>query len=214
MIFARYECQPTPSHPDVDRVGDASVNCWLRVRSFAGAKALAEKSIRTQYWKILSLDEIWRIPPGHYKTEEEGLPYYEQALIDKEVYVFHLAPKHPVYRVDFEAVPSKNNKTYCRGTLAEVKYWIVNEKVSASADPFDDFWGKAAHRRKATTFGRQMLLSEGWRVTAVIGGERVNHQSYHKDPILTQYYHEAEEYGDCLAFWIDEEPNKTLHTKH
>jgi hypothetical protein len=141
MIFARYNCIPGKRHPDIERVGETYANCWLRVRSFSEAKKIAEKNIRGQNWQILNLDEIWRIPKGHYQTEDDGLPYYEQALIDKEVYVFHQSPKHPVYCVNFEAVPIQTNTQFPKGTYADVRYWVVNEKVSSS-DVFDDFWGK------------------------------------------------------------------------
>ena len=208
MIFATYNCIPGRKHPDVERVGETYVNCWLRVRSFAEAKALAEKNIRGQHWKILTLDEIWRIPRGHYQTEEDGFPYSEQALIDREVYVFHVSPKHPVYCVDFEAVPMRTNTRFPKGTHADVKYWVMNEKVSSSSDVFDDFWGKVTHKRKAVSLGRKMIQSERWRVTAVRGGRPVNYRSFPKNLLLTQYYEEAEEYGECIAFWTDKEPNQ------
>jgi hypothetical protein len=208
MIFARYNCLPGNKHPDSERVGETYVNCWLRVRSFAEAKNLAEQNIKSQFWKIRVLDEIWRIPPGHHRTEEDGLPYYEQALIDREVYVFHQSPKHPAYRVDFEAVPTRSNKNFPRGTHADVKYWVMNEKVSTTSDVYDRFWDKSVHKRKAIALGRKAIQSESWRVTAVRGGQPVSYTSFPKDHLFTQHYEEAEEYGECLAFWTDKKPNK------
>lgn len=126
--------------------------------------------------------------------------YYEQALVDKEVYVFHQSPKYPVYCVNFKAVTIGTNTQFEQGTLADVKYWVANEKVSSS-DAFDDFWGKKKHVNKAITLGRNKIQSEKWRVINVLEGQPVNYRSFIKDPLLTQYYEEAEEYGDCIAFW-------------
>jgi len=209
MIFARYDIVPGRRHPDRDRVGISFANCWLRVRSFAEAKDLAEQNLAEQHWDILSLDEIWRIPAGHYQTEVDGLPYYQQALIDREVYVFHLSPKYPVYCLDFEAVPMRSNQHFPVGTHAVVKYWVTNEKVSTTSDVFDHFWDKITHQRKAIALGRKAIQSEHWRVTAVRGGQPVNYRSFPKNQLFTQYYEEAEEYGECLAFWTEEKPNKT-----
>lgn len=200
MIFATYNCLPGKKHPDFERIGETYVNCWIRVRSFAEARKLAEKYIHNQHWKIINLDEIWRIPKDHFQTEDDGLPYYEQALVDKEVYEFYRSPKYPVYCVDFEAIPIRTNTQFEKGTFAYVKYWIVNEKVSSS-DAFDNFWGKKKHINKAISSGRKKIQSEKWRVINVLDSQPVNYRSFIKDPLLTQYYEEAEEYGECIAFW-------------
>jgi hypothetical protein len=201
MIFAMYRVVPGPKHPDADRVGVSYVNCWLRVRSLVEAKDLAEKNLRDQHWQILELEEIERIPHGRYRDEDEGLAYYEQALIDREVYVNYISPKYPVYCVDFKAVPMRTNNKFPRNTHAYVKYWVVNRKVSSKADVYGDFWRKVKHVRKAISLGRKAIKNDKWRVTAVGEGRPVNFRSYPKDPLLTQYYEEAEENGECLSFW-------------
>ncbi len=201
MIFALYCVLPGPKHPDVDRVGVTYVNCWLRVRSFMEAKDLAEKKLRGQHWQILELEEIRRISRGHYHAGDEGLANYEQALIGREAYETYVSPKYPAYCVDFEAVPMRANTRFPKSTRADVKYWVMNEKVSSTADAYDDFWGKETHVRKAISLGHKAIKHEKWRVTAVGAGRPVNFLSYRKDPVLTRYYEEAEEYGECLSFW-------------
>jgi len=208
MIFAFYLVVPGPEHPDVERIGGAYVNCWLRVGSFAEAKRLAEKNLRDHHWKILELEEIWRIPRGYFHTEHDGRAYYEQALIDREVYAFHQWPKYPVYCVDFEAVPMRTNAQFPKGAHANVKYWVLNSKVSSKTDEYDDFWCKEAHVRKAIALGKRAVKGEKWRVTVVGEGRPVNFRSYPRDPLLTQYCEEAEEYGECLSFWHDAGPSK------
>ncbi len=201
VIFARYNVLPGPKHPDVDRVGDTYVNCWVRIKSFAEAKVLAEKNLRDNQWEILELEEMRRDHRSHYRDEPEGLAYYEQAFIDREVYVFYQTPKYPVYCVDFEALPMGTNTQFPKGTHADVKYWVVNAKVSSTADVFDDFWNKETHVREAISLGEKAIEDAKWRVIAVGEGRPVNFRSYPEDPLLTQYYEEAEEHGECLAFW-------------
>jgi len=208
MIYAQYNCLPGRRHPDIERVGEAHVSCWLRVRSFAKAKELARRNFSRERWTILALEELWRIPPGHYRKKDKGRRYYEQAMTDREVYLFHLTPRYPVYCVDFEAVATRSNKHYPANTHADVKYWVVNEKVSAKSDVYDGFWDKVAHKRKAIALGRRTIRSERWRVTAVRGGRPLSYRSFAKDSLLTRYYEEAEEYGECVAFWTYKKPNR------
>jgi len=208
MIFARYNVVPGPEHPDVNRVGETYVNCWLRVGSFAAAKRFAERHLRDLHWEILELMEIWRIPRGYFHSKHEGRACYDQALIDGKYYTFHLSPKYPVYCVDFEAVSMRTNTKFPAGTRAAVKYWVTIDKVSSTSDCYDNFWSEKTHVRRAVALGKKAVRGEKWRVTAVGKGRPVNFRSYPKDPLLTQYYEEAEEYGECLSFWHDAGPSK------
>lgn len=203
MIYLTYSCQPTRSHPEYDRIGEAFVNCWIRVRSFAEAKKIAERDIRSQRWRILSLEDIWKIQPGDFQHGDKSYSHYEQARTDREVYLFHQSPRYPVYTVDFEAVALKSNAQFPPGTTAEVRYWVVNSKVSKTADHFDAFWDKDAHVRKAVALGRKEIREENWKVTSVTTSRPVNRRSFARSPKLTQYYEEAEEYGSCLLFQVD-----------
>ncbi len=204
MIFARYAIIPSRHHPEFGRIGPALVNCWLRVRSFTEAESIAVRTMRGLGWRSVTLEEIWRIPPGHYRRRDPGYRYFEQAQTDREVYCFHTSPLHPVYCVEFQAVATRANcREYPKGTRATVMYWVVNEKVSKTADCFDDFWGKATHQNRAVNLGRKRIEAEGWKVTAVNAGYGVNEQTNSRDRKLTQYYEEAEDSGDCLAIWIE-----------
>jgi hypothetical protein len=169
---------------------------------------LAERHLRAHHWKILELEEIWRIPRGYFHTKHDGRGGYEHALVDGEAYAFYLSPKYPVFCVDFEAVPMRTNTRFPSGTRAKVKYWVVNDKVSSTSDPSEGFWSKETHVRRAIALGNKAVRGEKWRATAVGKGRPVNFRSYPKDPLLTQYYEEAEEYGECLSFWHDAGPSK------
>jgi len=138
-----------------------------------------------------------------FHTKHDGRAYYEKALVDREVYVFYQSPKYPAYCVDFEAVPMRTKTRFPKGTHANVKYWVLTGKVSCTSDVYDDFWCKEAHVRKAIALGKKAVKGEKWRVTVVGEGRPVNFRSYPRDPLLTQYYEEAEGYGDCLSFWYD-----------
>jgi hypothetical protein len=68
--------------------------------------------------------------------------------------------------------------------------------------------GQKKHVSKAISLGKKKIQSEKWRVTKVLEGQPVNYRSFIKDSLLTQYYEEAEDYGECLAFWTYTKPNK------
>ena len=204
MIFARYEIVPGRKHPDFGSIGLSWANCWLRVRSFDAAREIASRMIRGAGWSSLSLEEIWRVPPGHYRKRDAGFEYFEQAKTDRTVFVFFTSPLHPVYCVEFVAVATRTNRCkYPAGTKAAVKYWVVNEEVSKTADCLDDFWGKATHQSRAVNLGRKRIEAEGWRVTAVKAKYGINYLTHRRNKLLTKYYEEAEDLGDCLAFWIE-----------
>jgi hypothetical protein len=200
MIFLSYICEPTDAHPDSERLGEAFVNCWIRVRSFAEAREIAERNIADENWRVISLDEIFRTRREYHRTEAEGLAYYKQALIDSEVFVWHTCPKYPVYRVDFRVTPTKANKRFEAGIKAVASYWVVNEALSSTSDPFDDFWGKKKNRNKAVAMGRKLIRAEKWRVISVLDEAPVDFAMCKNDPDLARYYDDAEEYGECLVF--------------
>lgn len=204
MIFAQYKMVPGRKHPDFGRIGAALVNCWLRVRSFEAAKMAAAQFLREEGWKSLALQEIWRIPPGHFKEPSPGFECFEQAQTDRTVFVIYTCPLYPVYCVEFEAFANpRNRRKYAPGTRARAKYWVVNEKVSRTADCFDDFWGKPIHQRRAVNMGKRRIEAEGWQVTLVTSHYPASSQTNSRSKLLTQYYDEAEETGDCLAFWVE-----------
>jgi hypothetical protein len=81
-----------PANPDVDPdAGGAFVNCWIQESNIEAAEIIARQGIEDSGWTITDYEEQPR------KTNrdcwgEDKLVYYDQALIDREVWVFHRYP--------------------------------------------------------------------------------------------------------------------------
>lgn len=206
MIFARFYCSPAPKHPGYSFLGDGYANCWIQVRSFHEAEVIAKRNIRSQHWKVLELEEIWRIPKGHYQIEAGGLEFYEQALIDKAVFCFHTCPKFPVLCLDFEVVATKQNLRYDYLTPSSVKYFVSRAAFSETISEMDDFWSHKSNLTKAALLGRKFFRTNQWRVITIGEVRPVNHKSKFNDPEFPQYYEEAEEFGECAVFYTDSSP--------
>jgi hypothetical protein len=91
MIFLfEFEAKPEPSNPERKKSAGAFVNCWISRKTKSQAEAVARRMIRKQGWAIVGFVKGRRITPSTQKPP--GMKYYEQALIDKEVLVFHIWP--------------------------------------------------------------------------------------------------------------------------
>jgi hypothetical protein len=216
VIFVRYHCKPTQTHAEYDTTGDTWVNGWIRVRSFAEAKARARRELRNGYLKVVRLEEIGRVSRESYPEDASGRAYYDEAQEAGEVFVFYSSVKHPVFCVDFEAVTLRSNRNFPRKAHATVKYWVLNEKVArqfsadndmAADESYADFWKDRKHREMAVTLGRKKIQDYGWRVTAVCNAQPVCYDDYAGNALLLEHYDEAEERGECTAFWTDVPPD-------
>ena len=96
MHYLQFEATPRPEHPEASKLGGAFVNCWVVAPSASEAEALARVYMREQLWDIESLAEYYVNDRALYDDDSTGLQYFEQALIDGEVYVFHTYPIHDV----------------------------------------------------------------------------------------------------------------------
>ena len=84
MYFITYHGQPLISTDD--SVG-AYINCYIVKETIEEAEKISRQEIKDLNWKILNLEEAIEID---FETlSVDGKKYYEQALIDHSVYVFH-----------------------------------------------------------------------------------------------------------------------------
>jgi hypothetical protein len=74
--------------------GGAAVGCWIKNQTKKNAYLIARGWIEDQGWVSLSLDDQYPVSDDDYKTKSEGKQYFERALIDEEVFVFHIFPIH------------------------------------------------------------------------------------------------------------------------
>lgn len=75
--------------------GGAFINCWVKATSIEAAKTIAESAINENHWKILNLEESYYVDEEHYEENDESLEFYQQAVVDGEVYIYHSWPNEP-----------------------------------------------------------------------------------------------------------------------
>jgi RNAse (barnase) inhibitor barstar len=87
MFFLQFELGPrvrkTKAH-----VRGAIVNCWIKAPSERRAQAIAKNKLGSD-WKIVQLNESYRVSREFFKKRDDGLPYYLQACVDGQVFFLH-----------------------------------------------------------------------------------------------------------------------------
>jgi len=92
MFFLQFEATPKADHPEFAELGGAFVNCWVTAESINDAESLARAHIEEQRWIVDDLEEAYPIDRSFYDDDPKHLPYFEKALTDGDVYVFHTYP--------------------------------------------------------------------------------------------------------------------------
>ncbi|AQA18791.1 hypothetical protein BST95_11625 [Halioglobus japonicus] len=91
MIYLQFEVEPKYDSDENAQYGGAYVNCWINQAMPKSAEEQARLDIESHGWAIRTLEEKSLVAREDY-AESDNLEYYEQALIDGEVYVFHTFP--------------------------------------------------------------------------------------------------------------------------
>jgi hypothetical protein len=81
---------PTFAHEEVYE--GATVGCWIKNQTKKNAYLIAKGWIEERGWTSLVLEDQCPISEEAYKGKMEGKQYFEQALIDEEVFVFNVCP--------------------------------------------------------------------------------------------------------------------------
>ncbi|PSR54089.1 hypothetical protein AHMF7605_11435 [Adhaeribacter arboris] len=92
MFLLIYHGKPQSQTGDLEDVGGAYIKCWIESENFDQADTTAQQEIEGMGWNVLELDEAFTITREDYSEDLNELEYYEQALIDKEVFLFHTYP--------------------------------------------------------------------------------------------------------------------------
>lgn len=82
--------QPKLDAEDVDNVGGAYINCYVQADNLEQANKISRKDIRKMKWEILEQEDAYELDAD--SVSDEGREYYEQAIINKTVYVLHTYP--------------------------------------------------------------------------------------------------------------------------
>lgn len=91
MFFVEMHAVPGPGQADVN-VGGAYVNCWIKATDEDDAVGRARAQISDAGWKPVEFRRAHTTRRADYTGQDEGLQYFEQALLEKEVCVFHCYP--------------------------------------------------------------------------------------------------------------------------
>ena len=81
---------PTFAHEH--EYGGAHVGCWIKNQTKRNAYLIARGWIEENGWVPLSLEEQHPVSADTYAHNHESKCYFEQALIDEEVFVFNTFP--------------------------------------------------------------------------------------------------------------------------
>jgi hypothetical protein len=92
MFFFQFEVRPKQTHPNRDRYGCAMANCWVMRETQAQAEAVARGWIGDQDWRIIHAEQATLMTKEQQAQNPDGMRYFEQAEIDREVFVFHTCP--------------------------------------------------------------------------------------------------------------------------
>jgi hypothetical protein len=89
MQYLIIEAAPDPTYDHQENYAGSSVGCWIKDQTETNASHIARGWIEAQGWVVLELTDQHPVTAETYKDKTEGREYFEQALIDSEVFVFH-----------------------------------------------------------------------------------------------------------------------------
>ena len=89
LYLVSYDAEPLPGSENFASCSGAAVNVWVRSPIEQEALAVASREVQKAGWRIITPGRIRRTARTDYADAPEGLPYFEQALLDGVVVVFH-----------------------------------------------------------------------------------------------------------------------------
>ena len=91
MVYARIEAFPNKTCPEYERFGGALVNCWILRDDIEEAVSIARRMIAERGWHSKVLEEARFCSRDEFPAGSRE--YFDQALTDDEVLVYHTYPK-------------------------------------------------------------------------------------------------------------------------
>lgn len=91
MVFVEFHAEPPADEREGD-VGGAYVACWIDVEDLDEAVARAHANIVGSGWKPTELRDALLVARDDYEPDDPHLAYFDQAILDREVLVFHCYP--------------------------------------------------------------------------------------------------------------------------
>ena len=92
MFVVTVNALPGQGVSELSDYGGASVNCWVLVASAEEAVVRSKAAVREARWVPESIESVSVVSSGDYSGDHTGRQYFEQALVDGIVVVFHTWP--------------------------------------------------------------------------------------------------------------------------
>ena len=171
----------------------------------------AKSMIVEEPWVIEKVESVSEVTADDYIDDPDGLAYYEQALVDKNVLVFNVCPRFTTYFAQFDIAQDKLDKSSGEPTgesiHADATVWVSNETVVSdepSPEEIDmmaeDFWTEKRAAR-ALEIATAVVNNEGWTVNDTIKHWPFSYRHLDAQPDLAEYVDGAEEDGVSLVIW-------------
>jgi hypothetical protein len=183
------------------------VNCWIVRPAIEDAEKEAMLDIEGQHWIILERDDAEETSNEDYEADDESLQFFEQAQIDKEVYVYHKSPRYSVYRIlakVYRLLPDGSTKR------EEAQVMLLNELLAGDdADFYDLMFWSDERRHAAVEWAQSLLAKQGWEFESISDQGPIDWLSVDEEmKELCEYAEEAEE---CVIFSTEDWKDKRAH---
>ena len=127
----------------------------------------------------------------------------------------------PMFVIAFLFIPSivlilKSNQVYKTqlihqaGTV-EASYWLAIEKVSDEEEPADNFWEEKTNQERAKKLLDVKLATEAWEIVSIEAEGPTNLEDCDEDTVFEMHYHEAEDCGESIGFWLSNQDSNTVY---
>ena len=201
MFYLEYRVMPTDAHPHATVLIDGLAAGWVDRPTLDEARAFMHAEIAEQQYEILGEDVAEEVTPEVYADPEaaEELAYYNQALEDGEVLVYHDVLKYPVYWIVVEVEREDNPEE--RG---QAHYFIAHDCLTEDEEAVwaPDFWsGEIA--KQAREAAELAIRENGWNIVSVISEVPCGEDDVPED--LMSFWEESAEGEPCLIFAVEGE---------
>ena len=95
LYLVTIEALPNPGTEEYENCGGAYVNVYVREESEAAALETAQREVAASGWTCKSIEHTGVVTREDFTEDDDGLEYFEQAIEEGVVLVFHTFPISP-----------------------------------------------------------------------------------------------------------------------